>query len=189
MGYAESMLASDETLLLHRHPHWKMLFWPAVTFVVVTALAGFGAGLAGDKLTGSTATIALAVIGVLWLLLIGWRCIGPLIRWKTEHFIVTDRRVLTRQGVITHTGIDIPMNRISNVQFRHGLWDRMLGTGTLIIGSASEDPLECHDIPHVQQVHALLYREAFDNDPRRGYDPESRRGADPGPHREYDQYR
>jgi uncharacterized membrane protein YdbT with pleckstrin-like domain len=59
------------------------------------------------------------------------------------------------------------MNRISSVQFRHGLFDRMLGTGTLIIGSASEDPLEYDDIPQVQQVHSLLYHQVFDADDHR----------------------
>ncbi len=54
------------------------------------------------------------------------------------------------------------MNRISNVQFRHGLVDRMLRTGTLMIVASSDDPLEFDDIPEVQKVHSLLYRQVFD---------------------------
>ncbi|MBL1074960.1 PH domain-containing protein [Nocardia sp. 2] len=162
MGYPEEALAPEEQLLLHRHPHWKMLFWPAVTFILITALAGFGLGVASRNTEGGLRSGLLIGIGVLWLVIVIWRCAAPLLRWKSTHFIVTDRRVLIRQGVLTHTGIDIPMNRISNVQFRHGLFDRMLGTGTLIIGSASEDDLEYDDIPHVQKVHALLYHQVFD---------------------------
>jgi hypothetical protein len=48
------------------------------------------------------------------------------------------------------------------VEFRHGVLDRMLRTGTLIIESASHDPLEFQDIPQVEQVHSLLYHEVFD---------------------------
>ena len=48
------------------------------------------------------------------------------------------------------------------MEFRHGLIDRMLRTGTLIIESASQDPLEFHDIPRVERVHSLLYHEVFD---------------------------
>lgn len=171
MGYPEEALAPEERLLLHRHPHWKMLFWPAVTFILITALAGFGAGVASRNTEGGLRSGLLIAILVAWLLIVWWRSLVPLIRWKSTHFIITDRRVLIRQGVLTHTGIDIPMNRISNVQFRHGLFDRMLGTGTLIIGSASEDPLEYDDIPHVQQVHAMLYHQVFDvvqNNPNNG---------------------
>ena len=38
----------------------------------------------------------------------------------------------------------------------------MVRTGTLIIESASQDPLEFTDIPRVEQVHSLLYHEVFD---------------------------
>jgi hypothetical protein len=69
---------------------------------------------------------------------------------------------MVRQGVLTHTGRDIPLTRISSVQFRNGLWDRVLGTGTLIIDSSSHEPLEYDDIPQVEQVHSLLYHEVFD---------------------------
>lgn len=171
MGYPEEALAPEERLLLHRHPHWKMLFWPAVVFILLTALAGFGLGVASRNTEGTLRSALLIGILVVWLVGVCWRSIVPLIRWKSTHFIITDRRVLIRQGVLTHTGIDIPMNRISNVQFRHGLFDRMLGTGTLVLGSASEDPLEYDDIPEVQKVHALLYHQVFDverQDPRNG---------------------
>lgn len=163
MGYPQDALADEEELLLHHHPHWKMLILPAVTFIVATAVAGFGIGVASARLDGTSSTVVIIVIAALWAVVVGWRCVAPLISWKCTHFIVTDRRVLIRQGVITHSGIDIPMGRISNVQFRHGLLDRMLGTGTLIIASASDDPLEFDDIPRVQRVHSLLYQQVFDS--------------------------
>ncbi|RJO72287.1 PH domain-containing protein [Nocardia panacis] len=164
MGYPEDVLAPDEQLLLHRHPHWKMLFWPVVTLIVATAVAGFGAGMAARHLEGAARTPVLVAILVVWAIVVVWRCAARIISWKSTHFIITDRRVLIRQGVLTHTGIDIPMSRISSVQFRHGLFDRMLGTGTLIIESSSAEPLEYDDIPQVQRVHALLYHEVFDAD-------------------------
>jgi hypothetical protein len=48
------------------------------------------------------------------------------------------------------------------VEFRHGLISRMVRTGTLIIESASQDPLEFHDIPRLERVHSRLYHEVFD---------------------------
>ncbi|MBY6412482.1 PH domain-containing protein [Rhodococcus sp. BP-252] len=163
MGYPQDALADEEELLLHHHPHWKMLVLPALTFIAVTAVAGFAIGVISARLDGTAATVASIVTAVIWVIVVGWRSVAPLISWQCTHFIVTDRRVLVRQGVITHSGIDIPMGRISNVQFRHGLVDRMLGTGTLIIASASDDPLEFDDIPQVQRVHSLLYQQVFDS--------------------------
>jgi membrane protein YdbS with pleckstrin-like domain len=66
-----------------------------------------------------------------------------------------------RHGLLTRTGIDIPLARVNSVEFRHGLLDRLLRTGTLIIESASQDPLEFYDIPRVEHVHSLLYHEVF----------------------------
>ena len=45
------------------------------------------------------------------------------------------------------------------MQFRHTIFERVLGCGTLIIESASDEPLEFEDIPSVERVHALLYHE------------------------------
>lgn len=163
MGYPEDTLAPEEELILHRHPHWKMLVLPAVTLVLATAVAGFLLGMAQNRLDGTARTVLFVAIGVAWLAVVIWRSVAPFMVWKFTHFIVTDRRVLIRHGVLTHTGIDIPMGRISNVQFRHGLIDRMLKTGTLVIASASDDPLEFDDIPDVEHVHALLYHQVFDS--------------------------
>ncbi len=161
MAYPEDDLAPDEELILHRHPHWKMLLVPVLVLLVVVALAGFLAALIRNQSWANVGWIVLAVLGIT---VIARRTMTPLLRWYTTHFVLTDRRVLVRQGLLTRTGLDIPMTRINSVRFRHGLLDRMLGTGTLIIESASQEPLEFDDIPHVEQVHSLLYNEVYDAD-------------------------
>lgn len=163
MAFPRDALGHDEELLLHRHPHWKMLVVPVLVFLLATALAGFLLGLVGRTLDAAPRTAALVAVGVVWALLVAWRTAGPLLRWRSTHFVVTDRRVLVRQGVLSHSGIDIPVRRVSNVQFRHGLLDRMLGTGTLVIVASSDDPLEFDDIPDVERVHSLLYHQVFDS--------------------------
>ncbi len=102
-------------------------------------------------------------------MLIVWLTIIPLLRWKTTHFIVTTDRVMAREGVLNRTGLDIPLSRINSVRFEHGLIDRIWGAGTLIIESASDDPLEFDDIPHVEYVHSLLYREVNDDSHEGGF--------------------
>lgn len=183
MGYPQDALAADEELVLHRHPHWKMLVVPSVIFIVATALAGFAVGLAQSRLTGGAVTVVSILIGIVWLAIVAWKVLVPALGWRSTHFIVTDRRVMIRHGILTHTGIDIPMNRISNVQFRHGLVDRMLRTGTLVIVASSDDPLEFDDIPEVQKVHSLLYHQVFDatSGPYDGSSDHRHRGADEGP--------
>ena len=163
MGYPENVLAADERVVLHRHPHWKRLIGPVLILLVATALAAFGAGFVNQTDWQSTArTVVLLVILAVWLVIVGWLTVWPFFSWWTTHFVITDRRVMFRHGLLTRQGIDIPLARINSVEFRHGLIDRMVRTGTLIIESAAQDPLEFHDIPRVERVHSLLYHEVFD---------------------------
>jgi len=163
MGYPDNVLATDEQVVLHRHPHWKRLIAPVLALLVTTALAAFLAALvARTGWDANTKKVVSAVVAGVWLLLVGWLTLRPFLAWLTTHFVITDRRVMYRHGVLTRSGIDIPLARINSVEFRHGLFDRMVRTGTLIIESASQDPLEFSDIPRVEQVHSLLYHEVFD---------------------------
>jgi membrane protein YdbS with pleckstrin-like domain len=163
VGYPDNVLAADERVVLHRHPHWKRLIGPVLLLLLATAAAGFGLGVVNHTDWDQMAkNIVMVVVGVIWLILIGWLTLWPLWSWRTTHFVITDRRVMFRHGVMTRSGIDIPLARINSVEFRHGLLDRMVRTGTLIVESASQDPLEFHDIPRVEQVHSLLYHEVFD---------------------------
>ncbi len=165
MAYPDNILAQGEHLVLHRHPHWKCLVVPTVVFWVVTAAAAVGAGYTtSSSLNGTGELVVWIVIAVLWATLVFWFFVRPFVSWRTTHFVLTDRRVTFRDGILTRSGIDIPLQRINSVEFRHGLADRMLGTGTLIIESASDDPLSLDDIPQVEKVHSLLYHEVFDTD-------------------------
>ena len=164
MGYPDNVLAQGDEVVLHRHPHWKRLIGPVVALLVITALAAFAAALVSKTGWDPTAKKVLSgVIAAFWLLSSGWLTLRPFLSWLTTHFVITDRRVMYRHGVLTRAGIDIPLARINSVEFRHGLLDRMARTGTLIIESASQDPLEFCDIPRVEQVHSLLYHEVLDS--------------------------
>ena len=162
MGYPDNVLAADERVVLHRHPHWKRLIGPVLLLLIASAAAAFGAAVVNTQNWGTAKTVVQLVILAVWLILVGWLTVWPFLNWLTTHFVITDRRVMFRHGILTRQGIDIPLARINSVEFRHGLLDRIVRTGTLIIESASQDPLEFHDIPQVERVHSLLYHEVFD---------------------------
>ena len=163
MGYPEKVLADDEQVVLHRHPHWKRLIGAVIVLLLATALASFVSAVVNTTDWDQTAkNVIFAVIWAVWLVVVGWLTLWPYLSWVTTHFVITDRRVMFRHGVLSRSRIDIPLARINSVEFRHGIIDRILRTGTLIIESASQDPLEFYDIPRVEQVHALLYHEVFD---------------------------
>ena len=161
--YPEKVLASGEQVVLHRHPHWKRLIGPVTVLILASAAASFGSAVVNSTNWDPTAKrVIFAVIGAIWLILIGWLTIWPFLKWLTTHFVITDRRVIYRHGVLSRSGLDIPLARINSVEFEHRLVDRILRTGTLIVESASKEPVPFHDIPRVEHVHALLYHEVFD---------------------------
>lgn len=159
MAYPDSLLGEDEHVVVHKHPHWKMLVVPVLVMLIVVGGGTYLAALASGIPWRMVAWIALAVVGGA---LIAWLTLAPLLRWRTTHFVVTTHRLMVREGVFTRSGVDIPMARINSVRFRHGLVDRLLGSGTLVVESASDEPLEFDDIPGVERVHTLLYREIND---------------------------
>ena len=156
MAYPDELLVPGEEIIMHRHPHWKMMVVPVVVLLVVVGLGSYLAALIGAQSWGLWARIALLAIA---LGLMVRFTVAPLIRWRTTHFVITNRRVLVREGLITRRGMDIPMRRITGVQFRQSLFERLFGVGTLVMESASDDPLEFEDVPGIEEVHGLLYQE------------------------------
>jgi uncharacterized membrane protein YdbT with pleckstrin-like domain len=134
-----------------------MLVLPALVFLVTVGLATYLAALINGQQWSTYGSLAIVVVA---LVLIVWFTVAPLLRWRCTHFVVTNRRVLVREGVLTRTGFEIPMNRITSVHFRQTVFERMLGCGTLSVESASDEPLDFEDIPGVQNVYGLLYQAA-----------------------------
>lgn len=163
MSYPDDLLSADEHVVVHKHPHWKMLILPTLALLVVVGGVTYLAALVVGASWAMPAWIALAAVGAI---LVGWWSLTPLLRWRTTHFVITTHRLMVREGVFTRTGVDIPMSRINSVRFRNGVLDRLLGCGTLVVESASDEPLEFDDIPSVEKVHTLLYREV--DEPREG---------------------
>ncbi|MFD9891186.1 PH domain-containing protein [Amycolatopsis sp. NPDC059027] len=179
MAYPDDLLSEQEHVVVHSHPHFKMLIWPVIALLVVLGGGTWLAILAKDA-SSPWNSVGLIALGVVALVLVVWLFLTPLVRWRTTHFIVTTDRLIAREGVLKRTGIDIPMSRINSVQFEHGLTDRIFGCGTLIIESASHEPLRFDDIPRVEHVHTVIYREVNDN-PYDDYREEGPQDTEPLP--------
>ncbi len=163
MAYPKDLLAPDEEIVVEAHTHWKALVLPAIVLVLAVAAAGTYSWWQTTLDLSPTASLWLGIaVAVVFLVVLAVWVVSPYIRWATTHFVITDRRVIYRTGVFTKSGIDIPLARVNSVQFRHGFIDQMFKTGTLIIESASDDPLEFDDIPNVEKVHATLYHQVND---------------------------
>ncbi|MEO6713223.1 MAG: PH domain-containing protein [Mycobacteriales bacterium] len=156
MGYPKRMLDENEDVVFDLHPHWKVLVWPVVIAVVTVFAAAFASAQAGNL---DQAALARIVIAIAAALVIGFISIAPAVRWAMTHFVLTTKRVIMRNGVLSRIGRDIPLFRVNDVTFSHTMWERLFGAGTLTVESAGErGQVTLADIPHVEAVHRELYR-------------------------------
>jgi uncharacterized membrane protein YdbT with pleckstrin-like domain len=159
VAFPDDLLTDGEALLVHQRPHAKLLLLPALSFIGICGLSGYLAALLHRATWWGVGAPVLAGLAAV---LAVWFAVVPLIRWFTTHFVVTDRRVLVREGVLTREGFEIPVARIDGVHYRQGLVDRLFGCGTLSIESGSaaspsdDGAVRFDDIPKVEKVYLTL---------------------------------
>ena len=152
MGLDPQLLGKDEVVVLHLRTHVKALIVPTLLLLVIAVLSGFAFAIplvAGwDWLRWVMIVIALVAL-VLWVVV-------PFLKWLTSTYTFTNRRIITRRGILVKTGHDLPLTRINNVAYRRGPIDQMLGCGTLVLTTAADQPVTLDDIPDVERVHVVM---------------------------------
>ena len=119
------LLGADEHVVIHTRTHVKAMILPALAFVLIAAAVGAGAAVIPREARpiGQLAIALLGVVLAIWLVLL------PFLRWRTTTYTITNRRLITRSGILNKIGKDLPLNRTS--PFRPG-------TGSLY--DATSDP-------------------------------------------------
>lgn len=170
VGLPERFLGSEEVEVLHLRTHGKALVAPALVLLVVAVVSGIGLAAippAWQPWAGWAGFVVVAAILLAWV-------VAPYLRWLTTTYTLTNRRIITRRGIIHKSGHDLPLSRINNVAYARSLLDRMLGCGTLVLTTAAEAPVQLHDIPDVEDVHVLMTELLFaDENPQRQLPPDA----------------
>ena len=170
MALREDHLTDGEQVVLRLRTHPKVLLLAGVWALLLVAALVLLWWVLRDT---DAYVLSMWVAGGVALVLAAWLVGLPVLRWRSERFTITNRRISHRHGILTRHGRDIPLHRINDIALEKGLLDRVLGCGTLIIESASDEPLEFDDIGRVEKVHSMLYREINDN-PADDHRPENR---------------
>jgi len=180
VGFPENVLARGERVERDLHPHWLTVVVPTLLGLLLSAACVWIAVVTPDDETGNR--IQWVAVAVLVLVAIP-AVVVPYLRWRTTHYVVTSHRVMVRRGILTKTGKDITLSKITDVSFQQTLLDRMIGSGSLHIESAGDSPDEdLANIPHSNEVQQLVNRLIDEDDLRR-----RSHGRDPADE-EYDDY-
>ena len=169
-GIPKKLLGDGEEVVMAMRPHWKEMFWPVLILLVLSPLATYVAAVVPDG--SAQRWLRLAVVVVAGIVVLRW-VVWPFLVWLTTSYVVTDRRLITRVGVIARLGRDMPLSRVNDVTFEHsGLLERLLGCGTLVVESAGErGQLVLRDVPRVEEVQRDVYRLAEADEERRRHEP------------------
>lgn len=153
MPFPKKNLNANETIALDMHPHWWYFAEPASALVLVIVLGILQATKGPEGDTGDVlrlVLIGLLILTALWV-------VGRYLKWITTNFVMTSQRLIFRQGVIAKSGIEIPLERVNNVNFNQSIFERILGAGDLLIESGGEDGQQRFtDIRNPSKVQNLL---------------------------------
>jgi uncharacterized membrane protein YdbT with pleckstrin-like domain len=150
VAISKNLLNEGEKIVVDTRTHPKALLLPILALVVFLAIGVFVQQVVDQDVVTKVVWVLVA-IGVIWFFL------RPLLIWLTATYTITTRRLITRHGVITRRGHDIPLTRISDVAYEKDLIDRLLGCGTLVISDAStHGQVALPDIPRVEDAQRKL---------------------------------
>ena len=115
MAYPRKLLGDGEEIVRDTRPHWKEVLVPAIVFVVTVGVGSYVAAIVreGDFqpwLRGAIALVALLVIGRF--------AAYPFFRWLTTEYTITNRRIITRVGLVARVGRDMPVGTHQRRAFR-----------------------------------------------------------------------
>lgn len=154
MPYPKNLVNQGETVVLDLRPHWwyfsKHIFTGIPLFVLLILL--FEVHGTVRKYSGYV-YIVLLLVWALWLAY-------EYLQWRFTYFVVSDQRVVFRTGVLAKHGVEIPLERINNINFNQNIWNRMIGAGDLEIESAGrEGQTKFDNVRHPDGVQQEIYRQ------------------------------
>ena len=155
MPYPTKLLNRGEEIALDLRPHWwyfgRQILTGIPLLIVVILLLNLDGGW--FKTGASWVVVALVVAWAVWLGL-------KYLAWARTYFVVTNQRVIYRTGVVARRGAEIPLDRITNINFGQRMFERMIGAGNLEIQSAGEQGTTSFDfVRHPDGVQQEIYRQ------------------------------
>ena len=156
MAYPDNLIQEGETVALDLRPHWwyfsrNILTGIPLAIILILVLSADADWVSQVRRASSSVWSPIA-----WAVWLGLKYLG----WRMTYFVVTSRRVIYRSGVISKRGVEIPLERINNINFHQRLIDRIIGAGDLDIESAGKDGQSHFDfIRHPDGVQHEIYRQ------------------------------
>lgn len=134
-------------MLADMAPPLSTMLYPFLEVLIITALSWMLIGWM-DRPENMIDPQLRNIMVLIWLLLVLWRFIVPLIRTRRQRFMVTNKRVVVKQGRATES---IPLAQISGARRYRG------GINIGVYGYAQ--PVYFPEVGRVKRVEELIRRQ------------------------------
>lgn len=158
MAFPAKLLNEDEEKVLDLRPHWWFIT-PAASLLVLAMIAGAAAAILALP---RAVLFLVAILLVVALANFLWK----LVEWMNTNFVVTSDRVIFRQGLVSRSGIEMPIDKINTVSFHQSVFGRLAGSGNLVIESASDQDQVFTDIQKPLAIQQEINRQIDLHDAR-----------------------
>ena len=119
-----------EQVIFEGHPSWRAILGFYIKGILVTAAVALIVAL----ISSNTALVTIiAVVGVALTVLIGF------IKRIATDYVITDRRLHIKRGIISRTIQETRLVRVQNVNYNQGVLDRILQIGDVDFDTAAGD--------------------------------------------------
>jgi uncharacterized membrane protein YdbT with pleckstrin-like domain len=148
--YIETALNADEKILFDAPVHWAIYIWPA--FICVMGLIGLVFSAALYSLIPNYTGPQFSFIGSGIVFFGVFRLINAFIYVRTSDFVLTDKRVIAKFGLLSRSTHEQRLSKIESINIYQSLLGRLLNFGNITIkgtGSSATsfgptpDPLAC----------------------------------------------
>ena len=145
MGYADGLLSTGERVVHREKQHWMVFVWGArytiLAIILAIVLLILSQNLAQDGASGTFRMVlgwAAAALLIGGLALLVW----TILRYITQEYVLTNRRVIQVTGVLNKTSTDSSLEKINDARLSQSVFGRMFGFGDLDILTAAETGIE-----------------------------------------------
>ncbi|MBU2663014.1 PH domain-containing protein [Actinoplanes bogorensis] len=139
--------------------HWIHLTTPLSIGAGATLLLGYLAGFLTRQNINGLVTVAVLI----WLGVISWVA-WKVFDWYFDRFILTNKRVMVVNGIITRKVAMMPLLRVTDMKYEQTALGRMLSYGTFVLESAGQDQAlrEVKHLPNPNELYLRVVEEMYE---------------------------
>jgi membrane protein YdbS with pleckstrin-like domain len=139
--------------------HWISLSGPLGIGAGATLLLGYLAGFLTRQNVDGLVTAAVLI----WLAVISWVA-WRLFDWYFDRFILTNKRVMVVNGIVTRKVAMMPLLRVTDMKYEQSALGRMLSYGTFVLESAGQDQAlrEVKYLPNPNELYLRVVEEMYE---------------------------